>query len=182
MRYRRIHEPGGTYFFILIAYKRQPIFANPDAIARYRRAVTTVQAKRPFTLDAEVILHDHLHVLWTLPEGDADYPTRWRLIKSAFTKSQVEAAEPSISRQSKHEQAVWQRRYWEHTIRDEADFQTHMDCIHFNPVQHGYVTAARDWPHSTFQQWVDRGRYDPWWGSDDLPPFPDWAKDWGRCE
>jgi putative transposase len=141
MRYRRIHQPGGTYFFTLIAHGRKPLFADLQTIARYRRAVATVQAKRPFTLEAEVILHDHIHALWTLPEGDADYPTRWRLIKSAFTKSQNETTQPSISRQSKGERAVWQRRYWEHTIRDEPDFQTHLDYIHFNPVQHGYVTA-----------------------------------------
>jgi putative transposase len=137
-----------------------------------------VQAARPFTLEAEVILPDHVHLLCSLPEGDADYPTRLRLIKTSFTRSLLAGrggTERTRGRLAKGEQAVWQRRYWEHTIRDERDFQAHLDYIHINPVKHGLVAAARDWPYSTFLAWVERGVYDPWWGSDEMPPLPEWA-------
>jgi putative transposase len=175
MRYRRVREPGASYFFTLITYERRPLFSDPLAVAVYRRAVAKVQAERPFTLEAEVVLPDHIHALWTLPESDADYPTRWRLIKSAFTRMMPVLGAAPASRASKGEQPVWQRRYWEHTIRDEDDFETHLDYIHYNPVQHGHSNAASDWPHSTFQVWVQQGRYDPRWGSAEPPPFPDWA-------
>ena len=135
-----------------------------------------MQAARPFTVEAEVILPDHIHLLCSLPEGDADYPTRLRLIKTAFTRSFLAGgAERPRSRIARGEQAVWQRRYWEHTIRDERDFQAHLDYIHINPVKHGLVAAARDWPHSTFLMWVERGAYDPWWGAGVMPPLPEWA-------
>jgi putative transposase len=149
------------------------------AIDLYRRAVRKVQAARPFTLDAEIILPDHIHFICTLPEGDTNYPTRVRLLKTAFTRSILgylhRPGGRSDSRIAKGEQFVWQRRYWEHMIRDERDFQTHLDYIHINPVKHGLVTAARDWPHSTFLAWVQRGAYEPWWGSDAMPPLPESA-------
>ena len=102
-----------------------------------------------------------------------------RLIKTAFTRSILNRRrhidERSDSRIAKGEQAVWQRRYWEHMIRDEGDFQAHLDYIHINPVKHGIVPAARDWPHSTFLAWVERGAYELWWGSEEMPPLPEWA-------
>jgi putative transposase len=179
MRYRRSFQPGASYFFTLVTHARSPLFGDVVAIDLYRNAVRKVQAARPFTLAAEVILPDHIHMLWTLPDGDADYPTRIRLIKRAFTRSYLNHRrhidERSGSRIAKGEQAVWQRRYWEHTIRDERNFQAHLDYIHLNPVKHGLATAARDWPHSTFLVWVDRGVYEPWWGSDEMSPLPEWA-------
>ena len=178
MRYRRVFVSGASYFFTLVTYERSPIFSDVAAIDLYRRSVRKVRAVRPFTLEGEVILPDHIHLLCTLPDGDSDYPTRLRLIKTAFTRailSHRSAAEPSPSRMVKGERAVWQRRYWEHTIRDERDFRAHLDYIHINPVKHGLVTAARDWPHSTFLSWVERGAYDPWWGSDEIPALPEWA-------
>ncbi len=137
-----------------------------------------VRQKRPFETDAEVILPEHLHMLWTLPEGDTDYSTRIRLVKTAFTKlspflSDGRAANPSRIRKS--EQAVWQRRFWEHLIRDERDFQDHADCIHINPVRHGLVDRPGDWPHSTFRDWVERGFYEPNWGTAEMPALPDWV-------
>ncbi len=120
---------------------------------------------------------DHLHMIWTLPDDDADYTTRIRLVKTAFTKD-LPSSPGSVankSRASKGERDVWQRRYWEHVIRDEKDFQAHVDYIHINPVKHGLVARTGDWPHSTFLKWVERGSYDPWWGSDDMPPLPDWV-------
>jgi putative transposase len=179
MRYRRVLVLGASYFFTLVTHERSPIFADAAAIDVYRRAVRKVQATRPFTLEAEVILPDHVHMLCTLPEGDADYPTRVRLIKTAFTRlipaCRGSSRGSSDSRIAKGEQPVWQRRYWEHTIRNERDFQAHLDYIHLNPVKHGLVAAARDWPHSTFRAWADRGAYDLWWGSDDMPPLPEWV-------
>lgn len=178
MRYRRVFVPGACYFFTLVTYERAPIFANAMAIDLYRRAVRNVQSARPFTLEAEVVLPDHIHLICTLPEGDADYSTRVRLIKTAFTRAMLYRsadAEPSPSRRAKGERAIWQRRYWEHTIRDERDFRAHLDYIHINPVKHGLVMAARDWPHSTFAAWVERGVYNPWWGSSEMPVLPEWA-------
>jgi putative transposase len=179
MRYRRVFMPGASYFFTLVANQRSPIFSDATAVDIYHRSVRKVQAAWPFTIEAEVILPDHIHFLCTLPEGDADYPTRVRLIKAAFTRSFLSRRrrldERSDSRIAKGEQAVWQRRYWEHTIRDERDFQAHLDYIHLNPVKHGLVAAARDWPHSTFRAWVERGVYELWWGSNEMPPLPEWV-------
>ncbi len=150
---------------------RLPSIATGARSARCRRP-------GPVALEAEVILPDHIHLLCTLPEGDADYPTRLRLIKTAFTRSFLaggDGAARARSRIARGEQTVWQRRYWEHTIRDERDFQAHLDYIHSNPVKHGLVAAARDWPYSTFLMWVERGVYDPRWGADEMPPLPEWA-------
>jgi putative transposase len=179
MRYRRIFVPGASYFLTLVTHERSPIFADATTVDLYRRAVHKVQTARPFTPEAEVILPDHVHLLCTLPDGDADYPTRVRLIKTAFTRMLLRhrqtLGEQSGSRAAKGEQAVWQRRYWEHTIRDESDFQAHLDYIHINPVKHGLVAAARNWPYSTFSEWVERGVYDPWWGANEMPPLPKWV-------
>ena len=179
MRYRRVFTPGATYFFTLVTYQRAPIFSETPIVDLFRRTVFKVQVARPFTVEAEVFLPDHIHVLWTLPDGDHDYPTRVRLIKSAFSRSLVEGdvarREPPSSRLLRGERTVWQRRYWEHTIRDERDFQAHLDYIHINPVKHQLVTAARDWAHSSFRVWVERGVYDLSWGSGDLPVLPEWA-------
>ncbi len=117
-------------------------------------------------------------MIWTLPENDADFATRVRLIKTAFSKAVATAARCLSSNESrvrKGERDLWQRRYWEHLIRDEKDFQAHVDYIHINPVKHGLVARAIDWPESTFRTWVERGVYDAWWGSEDLPPLPEWA-------
>jgi REP-associated tyrosine transposase len=176
MRYRRVFLPGASYFFTLIVHQRAPLFSDAFTIDLFTHTVRKVQTERPFTLEAQVILPDHVHVLWTLPEGDTDYPTRVRLIKAAFTRLILRSRPPakrSHSRIAKGEQAVWQRRYWEHTIRDERDFQAHLDYIHINPVKHGLVSAARDWPHSTFRDWVARGAYDESWGSGEMPALPE---------
>jgi putative transposase len=177
MRYRRVFQPGASYLFTFVTHGRAPIFSAPGTVALYMSAIHRVQSKRPFTIEAHVILPDHIHVLWTLPADDADYPTRIRLIKSAFAKSMAESLTsdaPSKSRIRKRERAIWQRRYWEHTIRDEKDFQAHLDYIHLNPVKHGLAAAPGDWPYSTFREWVARGAYEPWWGSAEMPPLPHW--------
>ena len=162
-QYRRNWTLGGTYFFTVVAVNRAngPLVAH---IADLRTAFRIVRAEHSFEIDAIVILPDHLHTLWTLPPADSDYATRWKKIKAAFSK-RMPANEPrSPSRIAKGERGIWQRRYWEHTIRDEDDLRAHVDYIHFNPVKHGYVGAASEWPHSTFRQYVDRGMYPMDWG------------------
>ena len=133
-----------------------------------RRFARCVQ-KRPFTVDAMVVLPDHLHCIWTLPPGDADFATRWRLIKTWFTRHVDAALHSAVNtaRARKGEQAVWQHRYWEHLLRDERDFIRHVEYIHFNPVKHGYVLSPIEWPYSSFGRYVEDGRY---------------AQDWGCCE
>jgi putative transposase len=93
-----------------------------------------------------------------------DYALRWKKIKAAFSRRLPKTEDRSASRINKGERGIWQRRYWEHTIRDEKDYQAHFDYIHFNPVKHGYVSAAREWPHSSFPQSVTRGVYPVDWG------------------
>jgi putative transposase len=177
MQYRRVRIQGLSYFFTVIAYRRQTLLGDAAAVEALGNAILNVQSRRPFEVTAQVILPDHMHALWTLPEGDDDYPTRWRLIKEAFTRWHVAHHGEGLrskSRIAKGEQAVWQRRYWEHTIRNDTDFDRHFDYIHFNPVKHKLVEAPRDWPHSTFQDWVAKGRYDVGWGSDRAEEIAAW--------
>ena len=176
MRYRRVRVEGGTYFFTVVTHQRKPILGNEHAVALLLEAIDKIRARHPFEIDAQVILPDHLHAMWTLPEADADFSKRWRLIKEAFTRSYVKNLQQiGIARDSAPQQ-VWQNRFWEHLIRDERDFSMHLDYIHINPVQHGFVKSPRDWPHSSFQQWVDRSVYEPNWGSDAMPELPERAR------
>jgi putative transposase len=138
-----------------------------------RQAFQTVQADFPFTIEAIVVLPDHIHALWTLPDNDADYSSRWRRIKAQFSRQCPPAfkSQPSLSRFRKGEQAIWQRRFWEHQIRNEADFSQHVDYIHYNPVKHGLVPAPKDWPYSSFQRYVKAGVYPVDWGADGEVPL-----------
>lgn len=167
MDYRRLRIAGATYFFTVVTFERRPLFSDAENIALLRQAFATVKTRHPFSIDALVLLPDHLHCLWTLPEGDDDFSMRWMSIKREFTrhcppqyKSHVCAA-----RHAKREQAVWQRRFWEHCIRDDDDFERHCDYIHYNPVKHGYAAIPAEWPYSTFQRFVERGIYPPDWGA-----------------
>lgn len=165
MEFRRFRLAGATYFFTVVTFERRPLFAHADNVALLRQAFKTVKARHPFVIDALVLLPDHLHCLWTLPEGDDDFSSRWMSIKREFTRHCAPQYKAPISpaRRTKREQAVWQRRFWEHCIRDEADFQRHCDYIHWNPVKHGYATTPEAWPYSTFQRFVERGVYPPDW-------------------
>jgi putative transposase len=125
-----------------------------------------VQQGRPFETIAICVLPDHLHAPWALPEGDADFPTHWSLIKSGFSRGLEPAQSRSASKATKREKGIWQRRYWEHAIRDDADLERHVDYIHFNPVKHGHTTRASDWPHSSFHRYVERGLLAADWGGD----------------
>jgi putative transposase len=123
----------------------------------------------PFTIDAIVVLPEHLHCIWTLPQGDADYKTRWALIKANFSRAIPLGERCSERRRKRGERGIWQRRYWEHVIRDERDFASHADYIHWNPVKHGWARSPGDWPWSSFHAYVRRGIYTVnWtWGVDD---------------
>ena len=163
--YRRNFVPGGSYFFTVnLADRRSRLLA--DNVPVLRAAFRDVKAHHPFVMDAVVVLPDHLHAIWTLPEGDADFAVRWRLIKSAFSRALPRQESVSISRRGKGERGIWQRRYWEHTLRDDADYSRHADYIHFNPVKHGHVGRVRDWPYSSFHRMVWLGVYPVDWGGD----------------
>ena len=166
--FRRLFIPSGTYFFTLKSENNAPIFNEPQSIDWLNDAIDETQTEFPFEVHAEVILPDHLHMIWSLPTSDVDYPIRWNKLKSGFTQrylaaSKTEQPRPP-SRIRVRRRGVWQRRYWEHTIKDETDFERHFDYIHWNPVKHGYATAPRDWPHSSFHRWVEKGVYDINWG------------------
>jgi putative transposase len=163
--YRRNPLPGGSYFFTVnLADRRRALLT--DHIDVLRGAFRQVRARHPFTIEATVILPDHLRAIWTLPGGDADFATRWRLIKGGFSHGLPRAERVSASRAAKAERGIWQRRYWEHTLRDEDDFVRHLDYIHFNPVKHGHAVRVRDWPFSSFRRWVRLGAYPVDWAGD----------------
>jgi putative transposase len=155
----RAYIPGGTYFFTvnLLERRRRLLVENIEPL---RNAFRTVKQQRPFQIEAIVILPDHLHCLWTLPPDDCDFSTRWRLIKSAFSRAIEPGERISTRRQVKSERGIWQRRFWEHAIRDQSDFDRHLDYIHYNPVKHGLVERVSEWPYSSFHRFV-RLRYYP---------------------
>ena len=165
--YIRAHTPGATYFFTLTLADRSASWLV-DHIDALRSAFRDVKRRHPFQLDAVVVLPDHLHALWTLPEDDADFGTRWMLIKQGFTKrlhAQGVLDPRSASVRGIHgELGLCQRRFWEHQVHDEADFAAHVEYIHFNPVKHGHVTRAADWPHSSFHRDVKQGVLRSDWG------------------
>ena len=152
--YRRIWHLGGTYFFTVNLLER----GNNDLLVRHidllRETIRTVKQRHPFNIHGWVVLPDHIHCVIELPENDADFPLRWRLIKMGFSKSLPKTERLSVVRQRRGERGIWQRRYWEHLIKDEADYHAHMDYVHINPVRHGLVTTVVDWPYSTFHRLV----------------------------
>jgi putative transposase len=163
--YRRYRIPGGCYFFTVVTAKRQPLLV--DHIALLRAAFRNVRARHPFTVEAAVILPDHLHCIWTLPEQDSAFARRWRLIKVCFTRLLSSASEPP-KQPDRCKRTVWQPRFWEHVVRDERDYQRHVDYIHYNPVKHGYVRAPADWPYSSFERFVRMGVYSREWGGESV--------------
>ena len=156
--YRRNRVDGGSYFFTVNLRDRRSdlLVAEIDAL---RNAVRAARARHPFHIDAWVVLPDHMHCLWTLPPGDRDFPVRWQTIKALFSRSVPRAEDRRASLVRKREAGIWQRRYWEHTIRDDQDYAVHMDYIHFNPVKHGLAAHPADWPLSSFTKCVTLGMY-----------------------
>jgi putative transposase len=160
--YRRNFVKGGSYFFtVALADRSQRLLV--EHVNALREAFRNIKTAYPFVLDAMVVLPEHLHCIWTLPEGDADYPNRWRRIKGVFSRVVPEQGRRSKSEIVKGERGVWQRRYWEHTLRDEDDWRCHMDYIHYNPVKHQHVARVVDWPYSTFHRYVEEGVYPRDW-------------------
>nr|WP_298132341.1 transposase [uncultured Pseudoxanthomonas sp.] len=161
--YRRAFIPGATYFFTAnLADRRTTLLV--DHIDLLRDAIRYTRHRHPFDIDALVVLPDHLHALWTLPAGDADFPLRCRLIKTWFSRQLPRVEHRRMSRVDKGERGIWQRRYWEHLIRDEVDFARHVDYIHWNPVKHGHTPRVVDWPYSTFHRFVRDGVLAEDWG------------------
>ncbi|OGP71673.1 MAG: transposase [Deltaproteobacteria bacterium RBG_13_58_19] len=152
-QYIRAKEPGGTFFFTVVTHRRRKLFNDPENRLSLRKVIMEVQSSHPFIIDAWVLLPEHLHCLWTLPEGDTDFSKRWGLIKAKFSGEQKTKGSP-----------LWQERFWEHLIRNDQDFQRHVDYIHYNPVKHSLVENPRDWPFSTFHRYVKEGFYPVNWG------------------
>jgi len=167
MRYRRAITKGGTFFFTLVTYHRRPLFDDAENIHLLRNVMREVKAAHPFTIEAFVLLPDHLHCIWTLPELDSNFSMRWRLIKAYFTRRCPKKYKyfSTIARKHKDEQCIWQRRFWEHQIRNEKDLIKHVEYIHYNPVKHGYVKTVSEWPYSSFFVFVKRKIYPKNWGS-----------------
>jgi putative transposase len=167
--YRRNAIAGGCFFFTVILAERR-LRLLTDHIDLLRGAFHETRQRHPFVIDAIVVLPDHLHAVWTLPDGDRDFATRWRLIKAAFSRGLPAGERISESRARKAERGIWQRRYWEHTLRDDDDVARHIDYIHYNPVKHGHVARVADWPHSSFHRLVARSIYPADWAGDAADP------------
>jgi putative transposase len=160
--YRRSRVAGGTYFFTVNLADRDS-YLLVDHIDVLREAVRGVRRSRPFHIDAWVVLPEHMHTVWTLPDGDADYSGRWLAIKKAFSKGLPHTESATNARIHQGERGIWQRRFWEHTIRDEADYAAHINYVHFNPLKHGWVRQVAEWPYSTFHRAVKQGVYAADW-------------------
>ena len=161
--YRRSQAAGGTFFFtVTLARRDHPLLANH--IDLLRSSYRDTAQRFPFNTVAICILPDHLHAIWQLPVDDADFSTRWSTIKSGFSRALPPAPERSASKELKREKGIWQRRFWEHQIRDEADLQSHIDYVHYNPVKHGLVNSVSDWPYSSFHRYVRQKILQPDWG------------------
>jgi putative transposase len=175
--YRRNFVPGGSYFFTAnLADRRLRLLT--ENIGLLRTAFRNTRRRHRFAIEAIVVLPDHLHAIWTLPQGDADFALRWRLIKSTFSRALPRGEQVSESRLGKGERGIWQRRYWEHTLRDETDFTRHVDYIHFNPVKHGHVTRVKDWPYSSFHRMVRAGVYPEDWAGDSEADSAQYGERW----
>ncbi|HBN76191.1 MAG TPA: transposase [Planctomycetaceae bacterium] len=168
MKYRR-SKVGRTYFFTIVTHQRRPILTTQLGRSCLRTAIKSIQKGHPFDIAAIVLLPDHIHTIWTLPIIDSDYSTRIRLVKSKFTKlwlsSHGQEGITSTSRESKNEKAIWQRRFYEHTCRDELDMKRCVDYLHVNPVKHRLVEKVKEWPWSTFHRYVKLGEYSMDWGN-----------------
>jgi putative transposase len=164
-RYRRANIKGGTFFFTVTLADR-----SSDLLVRHidilRDAYGAARGLYAFETVAICVLPDHLHAIWTLPPDDANFPLRWSLIKSKFSHALPIDTERTVSKIAKRERGIWQRRYWEHVIRDEGDLARHIDYVHFNPAKHGLVSRVRDWPHSSFSRYVAKGLLPADWGGD----------------
>ena len=176
--YRRTFLAGGTFFFTVVTQDRRRLFAEETARRCLGDAIREVQAQQPLAMKAIVLMPNHLHCIWTLPDDDDDYSSRWARIKRRFIESwtAVGGYEAAVSRAraNRHERGIWQKRFWEHRIRNQTDLARHVNYIHYNPVKHGLVRCPHAWPHSSFHRWVKEGYYKPDWLCDcsDKPSIP----------
>ena len=171
-RYIRSHTKGATYFFTLVSYNRRNILCEDDFLQAFKKSIKQVQQQYPFEIIAWVQLPDHLHCIWRMPTNDANYSMRWSQIKRLTTQACPQYHLPiddlSRSKVKRNERGIWQRRFYEHQIKDEVDFIRHMDYLHFNPVKHGLVGKVSEWPYSSFHRYVKQGDYLVDWGDNDL--------------
>ncbi len=161
-KYLRYRVKGGCYFFTVNLLERNKTLLV-DHIDLLRELVKMCKHKRPFQIDAWVVLPEHMHCIWSLPENDDDFSNRWKMIKSHFSKGLPKDEWRSKVRVKRGERGIWQRRFWEHAIRDDRDYEMHMNYVHYNPVKHSLVKNVKDWPHSTFHRYVRQGLYDKNW-------------------
>ena len=164
--YRRTYMPGVSWFFTVNLARRKGNHLLVNHIDELRQSFHYIKEKYPYRLDAVVVLPDHLHCIWTLPPNDPNFSMRWNLLKGHFSRAIEMSERISKSRLKRRERGVWQRRFWEHMVRDQEDFNRHVDYIHWNPVKHGWVKQVADWPHSSFHNYVARGIYAENWGCD----------------
>jgi putative transposase len=163
--YRRAFVPGGSWFYTVnLLNRRQTLLIDHADVLR--TAFEETQKIYPFTIAAIVVLPDHLHAIWTLPPDDADFSTRWRLIKTRFAKALPNQERRSAVRQARRERGIWQRRFWEHLIRNDEDYARHVEYCYINPVKHGLVRRVQDWPYSSFHRDVRRGIFPLDWGGE----------------
>ena len=163
-QYRRIYTPGASWFFTVNLARRKNNQLLVERIDLLREAFLYVKKRKPLDINSVVIMPDHLHCIWTLPEGDADYSGRWKLLKGYFSRGIPKDEFVSQSRMKRRERGLWQRRFWAHMLTDQDDFNVHFDYIHWNPVKHGWVEFVKDWPYSSFHRYVDSGIYSVDWG------------------
>ncbi|MBK1724912.1 REP-associated tyrosine transposase [Thiocystis violacea] len=166
--YRRCFVKGGCYFFTVVSHRRRPLFDTDGRVELLRQAMREVKGARPFEIQAMVVMPDHVHAVWQLPDGDSDFLRRWRDIKHHVSR-RIDAAV-----NLRGEKSVWQRRFWEHLIRDQEDWRRHVDYVHFNPVKHGLVTRAGDWRYRSFLTAVRKGWYGLDWGCMEPEDIRDW--------
>lgn len=167
--YVRSYQKGGCYFFTVVTLHRRPFLTHPDVRLALRQSIADTRSTYPFTIDAWVLLPDHMHCIWTLPRGDVAYSKRWGLIKAGTSQRLKEAGfllgrQATVSAENKRETGFWQPRFWEHLIQNEGDLQKHLDYTHFNPAKHGLVEQPKDWPFSSFHRYVKEGYYPEDWG------------------
>jgi putative transposase len=166
--YRRIRVKGGSYFFTVVTFGRRPFLIDHHVRTALRKGIQEVRQSLPFSVEARVMLPDHLHAIWTLPKNDDTFGSRWAVIKRTVSRQcgYLAGNDGPINESpaKRSESGIWQRRFWDHLIRDDLDFQRHLDYLHWNPVKHGYVRRVIDWPYSTFHRFVNQGLYTPDWG------------------
>lgn len=167
-QYRRYYQLGSCVFLSIVTHQRRPIFKQIENIQKLRLATAQMKAEMPVDIVAAVILPDHLHFLWQLPENDWNYSKRVGRMKVLFSKSMgdigYEAKYLSHSRMKHREKGIWQRRFWESTVRNAAELEAYANYIHFNPVKHGYVSCPHHWQYSSFHRWVLSGELTHDWG------------------